>query len=510
MAFMQTILAIVLTQIYISKKSSTQVLAQFSYPPFHLPQGVVYEPPPAYSSIQSLPTGHGQNGGSLYNPVSYATMRSIQANNARNNLLYNPVRYQNGYQNVQALSQSMQNVQALPQSMQNVQALQQYMQNVQALQQARQNIHVQPLPQSMQNVQSLPQSMQKNHALPSSIQALPNGIETLSNGLTGTINARQFQSHIGYPQSQSLSANNNLLAPYSRSFPPVQVNGLAYSPSPVQSVQANGLPYQPPAPFPTPQPPEASNQLLANALNLRKQKVYKNFLLNRLLREKGMISREEYLRNLKRIEETYRQLLRLMYYAIQENTASSYAWDSSRPTSTTALPSSPETSHSTKSSKYQKFKLKFKPDKSNKPVSFNQFVPEPIIPVMRSVPNPDSINNDIVNLALSEPLREKITNSQLRRPGGNVGSGEYLDTLRFQKQHQGNSVQVNMVHNQIRKNGKEDNGAWEFGKHAGGFKSTHQNSNLNTNRRSGYSGVQIDEKKKYSSKISTSQIRKPK
>uniref|UniRef100_A0A8D9F770 Uncharacterized protein n=1 Tax=Cacopsylla melanoneura TaxID=428564 RepID=A0A8D9F770_9HEMI len=184
-----------------------------------------------------------------------------------------------------------------------------------------------------------------------------------------------------------------------------------------------------------------------------------------------MISREEYLRNLKQIEETYRQLLKLMYYAIQANTASSYAWDSSRPTSTTASPSSPEGSHTTKVHQYQKFKLKFNLDnKSNKPVSFNQFVPEPIIPVMRTVPNPDSINNDFVSLALSEPLREKVANSQLKRPGGNVDSGEFLDTLKFQKQNQGDSWgmnSMNMVHNEIKKNRKDGSGVGELGKHSG-------------------------------------------
>lgn len=67
---------------------------------------------------------------------------------------------------------------------------------------------------------------------------------------------------------------------------------------------------------------------------------------------------------------------------------------------------------STKVPKYQNFKINF--NGKTKLKSLSQYAPKDIIPVMRSVPNPDSINNAIVNLAQSEPLREKVRSKNNR------------------------------------------------------------------------------------------------
>ncbi|KAI5703171.1 hypothetical protein M8J75_008584 [Diaphorina citri] len=270
----------------------------------------------------------------------------------------------------------------------------------------------------------------------------------------------------------------------------------------------NNLPlYQPAAAVAySPVQPMASSQLLTNhALNLRKQKLYRNFMLNRALRQKGLISREKYLRNMKQNEETYRQILKQMYQA--ERNAQQYDWDNipirSTPTTTTAPASS-------KIPKYQKFKIKFKNGK-NKGFTLSQFVPNEIIPVMRSVPNPDSINNAIVNLAQTEPLREKIMNQQLRRPANSIESGEYLDTFRKHK-HSGNTAQVqtdtidvSSLRGDIGRKLQpfEDASKENFETQPFGF----QGISLEEikNRRVSQNRIRHDERKKYSTKISANQ-----
>lgn len=158
----------------------------------------------------------------------------------------------------------------------------------------------------------------------------------------------------------------------------------------------------------------------------------------------------------------------------------------------------------TNTPKYPELTIKIKAEKTkSRSPNLNQFLPQQIIPVMRSVPDPDSINNAMVSLALSEPLREKIINQRkIRRPKDPTESAEYLDTFEKRK-HFGNirNVKRNFHGNSTRKmKPHEDTSRETLGMQLDNYDQWIESSEEVMSH--GRSQAKHDEKKRYSTRVS--------